>query len=281
MEFFQNSKKLFPLRFWCQKILPLTYDDSLSYYEAICRISAKCNEIIDAINNIDDSFKDYVNSALTNIISYIDEQDKLLELQFNQKIAEIIKKHDDELLRLYQYVVKINNEIYEWVKFDQDRQDQKMASWLIQLYDEINELIKDINTSIDNPITGQVTSIIQAINDLYNALRYKAFDCITFDSMAQDCLYWDGRLFTALEFDLYGYAKYGYPSCDCYMMNPFTGQKDLVANVVQMIISRDSNSLDCDTFDGTLYITVSYYDDKEMDAYIADFENRPILLQRI
>ena len=24
------------LRFWCYKILPLVYDDSLSYYEAIC-----------------------------------------------------------------------------------------------------------------------------------------------------------------------------------------------------------------------------------------------------
>ena len=25
-------------RFWCQKVLPLVYDDSLSYYEVLCKI---------------------------------------------------------------------------------------------------------------------------------------------------------------------------------------------------------------------------------------------------
>ena len=32
-------------RFWCQKVLPLVYDDSLSYYEILCKI-------VDYINNI-------------------------------------------------------------------------------------------------------------------------------------------------------------------------------------------------------------------------------------
>lgn len=32
-------------RFWCQKVLPLVYDDSLSYYEVLCKV-------VDYINNI-------------------------------------------------------------------------------------------------------------------------------------------------------------------------------------------------------------------------------------
>lgn len=34
----------------CQKILPLVYDDSLSYYENVCKLTSKMNEIIDDIN---------------------------------------------------------------------------------------------------------------------------------------------------------------------------------------------------------------------------------------
>lgn len=34
----------------CQKILPSAYDDSLSYYENVCKLSSKMNEIIDDIN---------------------------------------------------------------------------------------------------------------------------------------------------------------------------------------------------------------------------------------
>ena len=32
-------------KFWCQKVLPLVYDDSLSYYEVLCKV-------VDYINNI-------------------------------------------------------------------------------------------------------------------------------------------------------------------------------------------------------------------------------------
>lgn len=33
-------------RFWCYKILPLVYDDSLSYYEVLCRVVDYINQLI-------------------------------------------------------------------------------------------------------------------------------------------------------------------------------------------------------------------------------------------
>ena len=39
-----------PLAFECQKVLPLTFDDSLSYYECLCKIANKLNEVIEEIN---------------------------------------------------------------------------------------------------------------------------------------------------------------------------------------------------------------------------------------
>lgn len=38
------------LRFWCRKVLPLVYDDSLSYYEVLCKVAAKLNEVIENEN---------------------------------------------------------------------------------------------------------------------------------------------------------------------------------------------------------------------------------------
>ena len=49
---------------YCQKILPLTYDDSLSYYEAVCKLTSKMNEIIKAI---DDNLEDMIRSQLDNL----------------------------------------------------------------------------------------------------------------------------------------------------------------------------------------------------------------------
>lgn len=38
---------LMPFRFWCQKVLPLAYDDSLSYYEVLCKVVDYMNKVIE------------------------------------------------------------------------------------------------------------------------------------------------------------------------------------------------------------------------------------------
>lgn len=34
-------------RFWCYKVLPLVYDDSLSYYEVLCKVVEYINNLIE------------------------------------------------------------------------------------------------------------------------------------------------------------------------------------------------------------------------------------------
>lgn len=53
-EFIKNS----PFRFWCQKVLPLVYDDSLSYYELLCKVVCKLNELAENQNNLSDEIKE-------------------------------------------------------------------------------------------------------------------------------------------------------------------------------------------------------------------------------
>lgn len=45
----------------CQKVLPLVYDESLSYYEVLCKVMQKLNELIKINNNIrDEVHSDYL-----------------------------------------------------------------------------------------------------------------------------------------------------------------------------------------------------------------------------
>lgn len=40
------------LQYWCQLVLPAVFDDSLSYYELVCKVSDKLNEVIDSNNEL-------------------------------------------------------------------------------------------------------------------------------------------------------------------------------------------------------------------------------------
>lgn len=53
-------KELKPFRFWCHKVLPLVYDDSLSYYELLCKVIEALNltmEDVELLNNYFDGIE--------------------------------------------------------------------------------------------------------------------------------------------------------------------------------------------------------------------------------
>lgn len=52
-----------------QSILPLVFDDSISYYEAVSRLMFTVNQLIALINgSVDEVLKDYIDSQFDNLM---------------------------------------------------------------------------------------------------------------------------------------------------------------------------------------------------------------------
>ncbi len=45
------------LPYWCQKVLPLTYDESLSYYEVLGKVVAYINNLIEDVATLEDNLE--------------------------------------------------------------------------------------------------------------------------------------------------------------------------------------------------------------------------------
>ena len=50
------------LKFWCQKVLPLVYDDSLSYMELLCKVITYLNNCISDIDLLRQEIEDLKES---------------------------------------------------------------------------------------------------------------------------------------------------------------------------------------------------------------------------
>ena len=61
-------------RFWCQSVLPLVYDDSLSYYEVLCKVVNYINKLIDTDRQIFDDI-DELRKDLEVVQEWIDNFD--------------------------------------------------------------------------------------------------------------------------------------------------------------------------------------------------------------
>lgn len=61
-------------RFWCQKVLPLVYDNSLSYYEVLCKVVDYINRLIDSDKAIIADV-DQLKAELAQVQKWIDDFD--------------------------------------------------------------------------------------------------------------------------------------------------------------------------------------------------------------
>lgn len=97
-------------RFWCQKVLPLVYDDSLSYYEVLCKVVKYINELIEQ----DKIFFDELNETKEDLETKLNELKE--ELSIVQKfIEEYDTKHIEEIVKNFlatMIFVEINNDGY-------------------------------------------------------------------------------------------------------------------------------------------------------------------------
>lgn len=84
-----NNNRIGYLHFWCQKVLPLVYDNSLSYLETLYKMKEKLNEVIKFTNDIPE---------------YIDK--KFIEEFDEEHLKELIS----EVFRTIEDAISANNE---------------------------------------------------------------------------------------------------------------------------------------------------------------------------
>ncbi len=68
-----------PVKFYCQKVLPLVYDDELSYYETLCKLASTLNDVIDNVNNIPEYIQSLVSDEklkeiLSELLNVLEKQ---------------------------------------------------------------------------------------------------------------------------------------------------------------------------------------------------------------
>lgn len=78
-----------PFRFWCQKVLPLVYDDELSYYELLCKVVDYLNKTMENVNSLSENF-DELQQMFNTLKEYVNNYFKNLDIE-----EEINKKLDD------------------------------------------------------------------------------------------------------------------------------------------------------------------------------------------
>ena len=114
----------------CQPILPAVYEDSLSYYESICKLIAKINELVDVVNNIKLDMLDEANA-------YTDEEIRKMESRVNDAVNSVIALKQE-----------IENEFNDFKNITEETLNE-FSEKIDLLYDHVNDIVYSINARTD------------------------------------------------------------------------------------------------------------------------------------
>lgn len=97
-----------PFRYWCHKVLPLVYDDSLSYYELLCKVVAYLNETMEDVETLYGDItklhsayaelQSYVNNYFSSLDVQEEINNKLDDMADSGELYEIIRKYTDPIV---------------------------------------------------------------------------------------------------------------------------------------------------------------------------------------
>lgn len=207
--------KPLPIRFHCYKVLPLVYDESLSYYEQLCKVLYSLNETIEAVTDIQtaisdiggnvteltekvnamvseiDSFEKNVNDTLTIINETIENYD----VRFNNLEAELTKEIEDNVKALKDYIdatlgnieADVREIIERELQLIYENMDKLESELRAEIESEIKNLIDSIpdltNVNVINPVTGKLSKVQVALDDLFMNTRYNALTVDEFNHL--------------------------------------------------------------------------------------------------
>lgn len=173
-----------PFAFWCHKVLPLVYDESLSYYEFLCKVAKILQEVMEHDIEQDESIKqnslaiEEINTGLEGIRSDITEIQRINRLQelaitgntddINRLSADIAKQYNESESYDNGDFAMLGKELYKKIRntgvFDDDWVKVNIADELLSMGASIRALSNDAQSA-----RNDINEIFRCLASVYNS----------------------------------------------------------------------------------------------------------------
>lgn len=144
---------------YCAKVLPLVFDNSLSYYEFLCKMCHKVNECIDALNaqNLQIiEFTKMVSLELEKFEKYVDER----ITGFENEIKKAWEDYKTELNQAWEdYKTELNT---QWA--EEKEKNEQFRQQLLSDFDTLKKAIEKQQADFETKIKADFETYKQNVN---------------------------------------------------------------------------------------------------------------------
>ena len=211
-----------------RNILPLTFDDSLTYYEQMLQLYNVVNEcykqVSEIYNSLDDvvdaKLKDKLQSVIEQCNNYTDAQIKgvnhelisinakltVMASEINKQYTTITNETDAKLNVIKNTMVTMSvaisklTEILEQHIKDNNEQFKELYSNIEKIISEYMQKLS-LNVYVWNPTNLMYEDVQKGINDVYGYSRYGQFTAGEYHELGLNAKQYDKQFFTAKKYE--------------------------------------------------------------------------------
>lgn len=216
---YSSVEKIARIRLLCHHVLPAVYDESLSYMEALAKLTYKVNETVEATNTLNDNvglLRDVVtelNDRVTVVEGEIDGFEReierrfaVLEEQINASVDAKLQEVDDKIEDVENRVSVLENtvdatlkEFKEYMEYELKRVTEELTSIVNLALSELDARFDSFSEEMRNYIETELNEALKKIPEtthvidpttgrftpiqkcLNNMLIYSSYNALTID----------------------------------------------------------------------------------------------------
>ena len=145
------------LRFWCQKVLPAVYDQSLSYYEVLCKLAAFLNKMVEELEKMQDNI-DALHKAYKDLQDWVNAEIARFEAHMEQHFDDLTRELWN---RFEEYKNNTNTTLQQWF-------NNYATNTTNNLNKKFNDFVNNANTRIDQMFNTYTSSTNNEFNTWKN-----------------------------------------------------------------------------------------------------------------
>lgn len=281
--------------FWCQKVLPLVYDDSLSYYEVLCKLTNNLNTVIETVDELVENYGKYddaiaalqsgqatLEANFTTLKTSVDSSISEIREYVNTSVDDITTKVNNinaTITLLQAADATLQNEIDALDKNMQGQIDV-INRTIILNYADLDSKINDLSKTIqDGSVLAELRTMVKELQEKMNNLTYDIYNYVldkrvSFDYNNYTLYEHLGNALTAEQYCELGLTADEYAKYDIMALNYVKFSRDLLNYDwvhVPIVGGKQAHSIALDLLANYMYQTMTADDYKQLNLDADDY----------
>lgn len=180
-----NFDKFPNFGYWCQRVLPTVFDESLSYYEKVCKLEYEINQLIDDYNKFGETVTTEINKFEEDVNAEIERFETDITNQFNQFKTDITSQINEFITNVTNIVNAFKDEVNQKLA-DQDADiaafkeqitqqqtdfESSINSQITTFKSEVNQIIEEAKDDIGAVIDGFISEVNKQLSEFQTAIN--------------------------------------------------------------------------------------------------------------